>query len=123
MDLQRLISSLLKLSNTLYGDSKRPRKITVEYDDGDVLTLPLGIDTKPQKSNLSQCAADIIALLEQSNTRMTQSEFISRLADHWSDCTVRKNLAELVRNGILQNGRHGAERGYSLTSSTNEVDS
>ncbi len=67
--------------------------------------------------DLSQCKQDITRVLHEKNRRLTTNQILKELRVReslWGDSTVKRALADMVRDGELNNRTGIRPRGYGL---------
>ena len=101
-------------------DRGRPVGMTIWFSDGSFVhhspspgerTAARGADT------LSQCKRDITRVLYETNHRLTTRPILQGLQARnliWGESTVKRALAEMVRDGELTNRSDVRPRGYGL---------
>jgi hypothetical protein len=85
-----------------------------------VLVLPLPASPASgdvKGAGLSACVRDILDVLEAADGPLTTTRILDALAKRgreWSQRSVAGHLAELVRDGTLENVQDGPRRGYRV---------
>ena len=120
MDLPALVIALRLLAQEhgLHVDS-----FTYSYHGTPVIVLPLDAAAEPDSGErgrpVSQIRLDILALLESVGRPLTTTQLLaemSRRRMEWSQRAVSEHLAEMVRDGSLDNPEGAKPRGYRIPS-------
>jgi hypothetical protein len=103
-------------------EGRRPVCLTVWFSDNCCAQLGLpaaGALGGAARDELPQCKQDITGVLHAVNHRLTTSGILKELAtrgNDWGVSTVKRALAEMVRDGELTNRKDVRPRGYGLPS-------
>jgi hypothetical protein len=115
---ETLRSGLEPTSHTRY----RPVCVGIWFSDHSCVhhTLPPGEPpVAGGAESLSQCKRDITRILYETGHRLTTGPILRGLQDRnliWGESTVKRALAEMVRDGELTNCSDARPRGYGLPS-------
>jgi hypothetical protein len=98
----------------------RPVCLTVWFSDNSCAQWGLPAAGRPGgtgRDELPQCKQDITGASHAANRRLTTNGILKELAargNDWGISTVKRALAEMVRDGELTNRRDVRPRGYGL---------
>ncbi len=107
------------LDRTLQGQ-RRLVCVTLWFSDKSGVQFYAGSGGSPEAGHmddLSQCKQAITRVLHDVNHRLTTNKVIEELQGRnllWGESTVKRALAEMVREGELNNRRSPRPRGYGL---------
>lgn len=118
---------------------KLPIRVRVDYADGDFLQHPVPFtlsppsqaapsSTRPPDNDtknpgaMTTCQADILKLLEDSQSRMVTATIINALKEEHGVSTIQKAILELKKTSHINNTTDRRGKGYGLPI-WNELDS
>lgn len=99
-----------------------PVCVTVWFSDHTCVQYGLSAGEPPgmeSADDLSGCKQDITRVLHEKQSRLTTSKILQELRAHdlyWGESTVKRSLADMVREGELTNRSGVRPRGYGLPS-------
>ncbi len=99
---------------------RRPVCVTIWFSDQNCVQFSLrgGEWSEAEGAeDLSQCKQDITRVLHEKNRRLTTNQILKELRVReslWGDSTVKRALADMVRDGELNNRTGIRPRGYGL---------
>ncbi len=128
LDLLDLLNCLARLTQPLRIVIARPGGLTVvlsaAYPSGAVeperpapTPAPAAPAPPPPPEDSAGCRADVLRVLEGAGRRLTWMELRGELKGRglsWSESSLRKQLARLVREGSVTNDTSTKPRGYAL---------
>jgi len=104
-----------------HDGSSRAVCLTVWFSDSTCIQRGLSAATEPPTSREAdehvQCKRDITTVLQEAGRRLTTTEILRTLEARqllWGESTVKRALAEMVREEELTNQRDIRPRGYGL---------
>jgi len=98
----------------------QPVCATIWFSDGLCLQCNLPAEVSSQQElgdEIPQCKQQITWILHEKGHRLTTRPILQQLRAHnwhWGESTVKRALAEMVRDGELTNRHDVRPRGYGL---------
>lgn len=114
-----LNAAALRTVQELCGPGVQPTEIKITLNDGRKIVLPYvqPCSSVPIHPDSESCEADIREILEDAGQRLTTMQILAaldRAGKLWGESTVKRKLAEMVRDGQLTNEKERRPRGYGL---------